>query len=172
VSTEIEQPYQGAFKGDTHYFALRVYIEDTDFGGVVYHANYLRFLERARSDMLREIGIDQRTAFEAGKGVYAVTEVHIRYRKPARLDDNLVIVSRLTELRSASCLISQQVMRGEDLLVHAIVKAALISPEGRPMRQPSEWVEKLERIRATPIQTFPNSGSNNTFRHKTTRRAR
>src|SRR6516225_3066502 len=102
MSTEIQKPYQGAFQGNAHYFALRVYIEDTDLGGVVYHANYLRFLERARSDLLRAAGIDQRGAIETGKGVYAVAEVHIKYCKPAKLDDQLVIVSLLDEVRGAS----------------------------------------------------------------------
>ena len=79
----IEKPYEGAFVGDAHHFALRVYIEDTDLGGVVYHANYIRFLERARSDLLRAAGIDQRAAIEKGEGVYAVAELRIKYIKPA-----------------------------------------------------------------------------------------
>src|SRR5260370_40643679 len=124
MSTEIETPYSGAFKGNARYFALRVYIEDTDLGGVVYHANYLRFLERARSDLPRSVGIDQRAAIESGKGIYAVAEVRIKYCKPARLDDELLIVIQLAEVRVASSLISQKIMREHDLLAHSTVTVA------------------------------------------------
>ena len=75
MNSETPEPYAGHFIGKTHYFALRVYFEDTDLGGVVYHANYLRFLERARSDLLRSLGINQREAIENGTGVYAVAAV-------------------------------------------------------------------------------------------------
>lgn len=148
MNTEVETPYEGAFKGSAHYFALRVYIEDTDLSGIVYYANYLRFLERARSDMLRSAGIDQRGAIESGVGVYAVAEMHIKYRKPARLDDELVVVTHLEEIRAVSCVISQKVMRGQDLLADATVTAAFLSPEGRPRRQPIEWVKKFKCIQA------------------------
>src|SRR5215471_17158366 len=124
MSREFEKPYEGAFVGNAHYFALRVYIEDTDLGGVVYHANYLRFLERARSDLLRSLGIDQRAAFENGEGIYAVTEMHIKYRRPARLEDELVIVSHVAEIRGASCVIEQKILRGHDLLAKATMTAA------------------------------------------------
>jgi len=147
MNTEIHKPYGGAFIGNLHYFALRVYIEDTDLGGVVYHANYLRFLERARSDMLKAAGIDQRAAIENRSGVYAVAEAHIKYRKPAKLDDELVVVSQLEEVRGVSCVISQKIMRGNDTLVLATVTAAFITLDGRPKRQPSEWVAKFKRIR-------------------------
>ncbi|MCY0634921.1 YbgC/FadM family acyl-CoA thioesterase, partial [Klebsiella pneumoniae] len=77
---------------------MRVYFEDTDLSGVVYHANYLRYMERARSDMLRVAGIDQRAAHEAGQGAYVVTDIGIRYAASARLDDDLVVTSRLIEV--------------------------------------------------------------------------
>src|SRR3546814_109842 len=89
VKAQLDQPYQGGFVGREHLFALRVYFEDTDLSGVVYHANYLRFMERARSDMLRAAGIDQRGAAESGDGVYAIADLGIRYMRPARLDDAL-----------------------------------------------------------------------------------
>ena len=147
MSMELEKPYQGAFKGHEHYFALRVYIEDTDLGGVVYHANYLRFLERARSDLLRSLGIDQRVAFENGEGIYAVTEMHIKYSRPARLEDELVIVSHVAEIRGASCVIEQKILRGHDILAKAMVTAAFLNSEGRPKRQPAEWVKKFELVK-------------------------
>ncbi len=141
-----DKPYEGAFLGKTHRFALRVYFEDTDTAGIVYYANYLRFMERARSDMLRAIGVDQRAALEGGEGVYAVAEAQIKYRRPAKLDDALVVVSRVQEVRAASCVIHQRVMRGEEILTDATVTAAFLSPEGRPRRQPREWVQSFERL--------------------------
>lgn len=147
MSRDIDRPYEGAFVGTTHRFALRVYFEDTDTAGVVYYANYLRFMERARSDMLRALGIDQRAALEAGEGVYAVAEVAIKYRQPAKLNDDLVIVTDLLEIRAATVLIHQRVMRGDEILTDATVTAAFISPEGRPRRQPRAWVETFERLK-------------------------
>jgi acyl-CoA thioester hydrolase len=143
---EIDKPYSGAFVGKAHRFALRVYFEDTDVAGIVYYANYLRFIERARSDMLRALGIDQRAALERGEGVYAVAEANIKYRSPAKLDDELVVVSRLREVRAASCVIHQRVMRGDEILADIVVTAAFLSREGRPKRQPREWVEIFERL--------------------------
>ena len=143
----IDTPYSGAWIGGTHHFALRVYFEDTDVAGIVYYANYLKFMERARSDMLRTAGIDQRAVLEAGQGVYVVAEANIKYRRPAKLDDELVVLSEVCEVRAASCLIHQRVMRGRDLLVDAIITAAFLSDEGRPKRQPREWVEAFERLR-------------------------
>ena len=142
-----DRPYEGAFHGNIHRFALRVYFEDTDTAGIVYYANYLRFMERARSDMLRAVGIDQRAALEAGDGVYAVAEVAIRYRAPAKLEDELVVVSEVREVRAASCVIQQRVMRGAQILTYATVTAAFLSPDGRPKRQPRAWVEKFERLK-------------------------
>lgn len=129
----------GRFQGREHDFAVHIYFEDTDFSGLVYHANYLRYMERARSDMLACVGIGQRAAFESGEGVYAVAELSIKYRAPARFDDDLTVVSSVEELRAASCVIHQRVMRGEERLTEAVVVAAFLSPDGRPRRQPEAW---------------------------------
>ena len=145
--SDVDHPYEGAFVGGTHHFALRVYFEDTDVAGLVYYANYLKFMERARSDMLRCAGVDQRAAIEGGEGVYVVAEANLRYRAPARLDDALVVLSEVREVRAASCLIQQRVMRGTDVLVEAMITAAFLSPEGRPKRQPRAWVEAYERLK-------------------------
>lgn len=141
-----DQPQTGRFAGAEHRFAVRVYFEDTDLSGVVYHANYLRWMERARSDMLRLAGIDQRAAHEAGEGAYAVAELAIRYRAPARLEDALVVASRLITLRPASCLIHQRVMRGDEILSDARVTAAFVAPSGRPRRQPAAWLAAFEPL--------------------------
>ena len=139
-------PADGVLRGGTHYFPLRVYFEDTDVAGIVYYANYLRFIERARSDMLRAIGVDQRAALEGGEGVYAVADLTVRYKAPARLGDDLIVVTEIDEIRAASVLIHQRVMRGEEILVDAMVTAAFLTPEGRPRRQPRAWVEQYQRL--------------------------
>ena len=141
-----DQPVEGRFDGKEHRFPVRVYFEDTDLSGVVYHANYLRYMERARSDMLRLAGIDQRGFQEAGEGAYAVSSIAIRYRRPARLDDPLVVVTRLTQVRAASVDIQQRVMRGAEILSDADVTAALVGASGRPKRQPLEWIEAFRRL--------------------------
>ena len=119
---------------------MRVYFEDTDFSGVVYHANYLRYFERARSDMLRVAGIDQAAAHAAGTGVYAVAAMDLKFRAPARFDDALLIRSRVTGVRGASCDIGQRAFQGKRLLCEAKVTAAFLSPLGRPARQPKDWL--------------------------------
>ncbi len=145
MSGAIDTPYQGAFLGRVHHFALRVYFEDTDVSGVVYHGNYLKYMERARSDMLRAAGIDQRGAIESGEGVYVVADLEIRYRASAKLDDDLVVLSEVLEVRAASCAIHQRVMRGTDVLSEARVTAAFVAG-GRPKRQPRAWVEIFQRL--------------------------
>ena len=142
----VPTPYQGHFDGTKHLFAVRVYFEDTDFSGVVYHARYLHFMERARSDMLACVGIDQRTVHAAGQGAYAVTEMHIKYRRPAHFDDALVVISTVEAVRAASCDIHQTVMRGDDMLTEAQVTAAFVSPDGKPRRQPAHWVAAFQLI--------------------------
>ena len=139
-------PYQGHFDGQRHLFAVRVYFEDTDFSGVVYHARYLHFMERARSDMLARVGIDQRVVHEAGEGAYAVTEMNIRYRRPAHFDDVLLVVSTVEAVRAASCDIHQTVMRNSEILTEARVTAAFVSPDGKPRRQPKHWVAAFQPI--------------------------
>ena len=140
------KPADGIMRGATHLFPLRVYFEDTDVAGIVYYANYLRFIERARSDMLRLIGIDQRAALESGEGVYVVAEVAVKYRAPAKLADELVVVTEIDEVRSASVLIHQRVMRWDEILADVRVTAAFLTPQGRPRRHPREWVETFERL--------------------------
>jgi acyl-CoA thioester hydrolase len=138
--TAFPPPPGGRFDGPLHHFALRAYFEDTDLSGVVYHANYLRWFERARSDMLRLLGIDQRAAFEAGEGAYAVSEISVRYRAPARLDDTVVIESRAVELGAASCRMAQRALREDGLvLAEATLRVGFVGPDGRPRRQPAAW---------------------------------
>ena len=144
TSSLLDTPYRGGFEGRAHRFALTVYFEDTDTAGIVYYANYLKFMERARSDFLRCVGIDQRAAIEAQTGVYAVADVTIKYRRPAKLGDDLVIVSTVRLVRAASVVIHQEVRRGAETLTEATVTAAFLTRDGRPTRQPKDWVAKFE----------------------------
>lgn len=144
--SDVDTPYRGGFVGPEHRFALTVYFEDTDTAGVVYYANYLKFMERARSDMIRAVGVDQSAALRADGSAYFVTHVNIRYRSPARLGDDLVVVSTVEAVRAASVDIHQRVMRGQEILSDARVTAAFLDRDGRPQRQPRDWVERFKTI--------------------------
>ena len=146
MTRELDRPYRGGFSGAEHRFALTVYFEDTDTAGVVYYANYLKFMERARSDMIRAVGVDQSEMLRGDGSAYFVTEVAIRYHKPARLGDDLLVVSAVEQVRAASVDIHQRVMRSSELLTDARVTAAFLDREGRPRRQPKDWVEKFREI--------------------------
>lgn len=137
-------PPGGVFDGSRHLYAVRVYYEDTDLSGITYHANYLRWFERARSDLLRLLKIDQRDAIEAGArgedgGAYAVSEINLKYLRPAKLDDDVVIETTCTELGAASCRMHQIATRDGEPLCEASLRVGFISLDGRPRRQPAEW---------------------------------
>lgn len=141
-------PPGGILVGARHLYAVRVYYEDTDLSGITYHANYLRWFERARSDLLRLLGIDQRAAIETGEGAYALSEVNLRYLRPAKLDDDVAIETRCTELGAASCRMHQIARRGGDDLCEAHLRVGFITLDGRPRRQPAPW--------RAAFQTFMN----------------
>lgn len=145
-ASTLDTPYRGGFAGNEHHFALTVYFEDTDAYGIVYYANYLKYMERARSDMIRAVGVDQFAELERSGSAYAVVEVDIRYRRPGRLGDDLVVVSTVDDVRASSVHIQQRVMRGTEMLTDARLVAAFLDGEGRPKRQPREWVEKFKGI--------------------------
>src|SRR3954452_14917312 len=142
----LDVPYRGGFVGNEHRFALSVYFEDTDAYGIVYYANYLKFMERARSDMIRAVGVDQAAELKRSGSAYAVVEVDIKYRRPGRLGDDLQVVSQVDQVRASSVDIHQRVMRGAELLTNARVTAAFLDGTGRPRRQPSDWVKKFKAI--------------------------
>ena len=134
----------GELKDGRHTQVIRVYYEDTDFTGIVYHANYLRYMERGRTNYLRLIGADHRLLFEqteveAPGFAFVVRAMSIDFIKPARMDDILHVVSDPVEVKGASVTIRQKVLRGEELLVEAQVKVAFISggrakPIPKPLR--------------------------------------
>jgi acyl-CoA thioester hydrolase len=142
----LDMPYRGGFVGPEHRFALTVYFEDTDAYGVVYYANYLKFMERARSDMIRAAGVDQTAELARSGSAYVVVEVAIKYRRPGRLGDDLLVVSTVEQVRASSVDIHQRVMRGAELLTDARLTAAFLDGTGRPRRQPRDWVEKFTAI--------------------------
>lgn len=132
---------------ETFTFPVRVYWEDTDAGGVVYYASYLRFLERARSEWLRSLGIDQAALLRDERLQFVVVEANIRYHRPARFDDELVVSVRLEERRGASVVFQQEIRRGAqrgELLISASIRAACLASDGlRPRPLPAALAAQL-----------------------------
>lgn len=132
----------GEIRNGRHHMTVRVYYEDTDFTGIVYHANYLRFMERGRTNYLRLIGADQRGLFEQAQEeapgfAFVVRQMSMNFRKPAKMDDVLEIVTECAEVKGASVIMAQRVMRGEELLLDAQVQVAFISGgKARPIPKP------------------------------------
>ena len=128
-----------------HRLAIRVYYEDTDFSGVVYHANYLRFLERGRTELLRATGIDQSMLHDVARGfAFVVRRMVIDYLRPARMDDLIDVETASREVRGASLQLAQRILRDGEVLVTAEVQVAAVS-SGRPVRIPDGL-----RARLTP----------------------
>lgn len=141
--TEVS-PTSGVFVGREHHLPVRIYYEDTDFTGVVYHGNYLRYFERGRSDFLRLAGISHSELLEDGSPTaFVVTRMEIDFKRAARIDDALTVVTRYDEVKGVRLLVSQSILRGEELIATAQVTAACISLDGRPKRPPQNMVEKL-----------------------------
>ena len=127
----------GASRSDTHVFPIRVYFEDTDFSGVVYHANFLKFCERGRTDFVRLLGIHHQSLANPENGeasVFVVRRIEIDYLKPGRLDDVLEVITRCSEIGGASLTLSQEVKRGEAVLARAKVVVVLVASSGKPQR--------------------------------------
>ena len=121
-----------------HSISIRVYYEDTDFSGVVYHASYLRFFERGRTELLRSAGVDQSMLLKDGEGLgFAVRRMTIDWLKPARMDDVLCVETRTLSVRGATLDLAQRILRGEEELITATVLVAALSG-GRPVRIPDE----------------------------------
>jgi len=129
---------------NTHRLPVRVYWEDTDAGGVVYHASYLRFMERGRTELLRECGIDQSTILAERGLTFVVARMEIDFRKPGRIDDQLVVETAIAEMGRGSLRLAQTVMRGADVLAEAEVVCAVLShATGKSARIPPDLKAKL-----------------------------
>jgi acyl-CoA thioester hydrolase len=132
----------GEIRNGRHTMRVRVYYEDTDFTGLVYHASYLRFMERGRTNYLRLLGADQRalfeqTATETPGFAFVVRSMQLEFLKPARMDDVLDVVTTTVEVRGASVVLAQKIVRGDDVLLDATVRVAFISGgRARPIPKP------------------------------------
>src|SRR5271155_1358526 len=141
----------GEIRDGRHVLTVRVYYEDTDFTGIVYHANYLRYMERGRTNYLRLIGADHRALFEATEKeapgfAFVVRSMTLDYLRPARMDDILNVVTEPEEVKGASITLRQRVMRGEELLVEAHVRVAFISGgRARPIPKPLRLAMKHDQ---------------------------
>lgn len=136
-------PSSGQFQDGVHHFPLRVYYEDTDAGGIVYHSVYLQYAERARTEMLRLAGFDQTDLLVQEGVMVVVRRCTLSYEKPARLDDALVIKSRLDVPSGARMHFTQDIYRGDTLLVRVTAEVAFCTPQGRPTRAPKRLMEKF-----------------------------
>jgi acyl-CoA thioester hydrolase len=144
-------PLDGEIRDGKHHQQVRVYYEDTDFSGIVYHASYLRFMERGRTNYLRLIGADHRALFEQAQAeapgfAFVVVHMDIAFRRPAFMDDVLDIVTSPREVKGASITLHQQVKRGEDLLIDAKVQVAFVSGgRARPIPKPLRIAMKADQ---------------------------
>ncbi len=138
----------GRLEGSKHVLPVRVYYEDTDFTGIVYHGAYVRFFERGRSDFLRLLGIHHAELKAGADGqslAFAVRTMSLDFRKPATIDDMLEVKTQLVEQKGARIVLSQEINRGPDLLVRAEVVVAVITSEGRATRLPGHLAERLSQ---------------------------
>jgi len=142
--TDALLPSPGRFEGREHQLAVRVYYEDTDFTGVVYHANHVRYFERGRSDYLRLIGAGHAELLaRPDPCAFVVTRLSIEYERAARIDDALVVRTTWDTLKGPRMYISQRLTRGEATIATAALEAACITADGRPRRPPPDLVERL-----------------------------
>lgn len=141
----MSEPPGGRIEGRVHIFPLRVYYEDTDFSGFVYHAGYLRFMERGRSEFLRMSGIGHQQLLNAADPMFwTVRKIAITYLRPAHIEDALQVHSGVAALSGARMLLDQWMTRGAERLTEAVVEVCLISAAGRPRRIPDAIRKAME----------------------------
>ena len=128
-----------------HRLAVRVYYEDTDFAGIVYHANHLKFFERGRTEALRDAGVDQTRLREAHGLVFVVARMDVRWRRPARFDDLLTIETRVDHVGAAALDLTQRALLGETVCAEAAVRCGAMTLDGRVARMPAETRAALLR---------------------------
>ena len=148
MSAPIPHQLGGHLADGVHVLPLRVYYEDTDAAGIVYYANWLRFLERGRTELLRLLGQQHRALHEARGINWVVRRCTIDYLKPARLDDVIEVLTSCGEPRGASLDMMQQARRNGETLVHAELLVACMGPQGRPVRLPTEVRHALATVAA------------------------
>lgn len=143
-------PFDGEIRDGRHYMQVRVFYEDTDFSSAVYHASYLRFMERGRTNFLRLLGTDQRGLFEDAQGeasgfAFVVRSMHLDFLKPAFMDDVLDVITMPQEVRGASITLLQQCKRGRELLVEASVRVAFVA-DGKAQRIPRGLRDAMTKV--------------------------
>ena len=140
-----DAPTAGRFEGRVHLLPVRVYYEDTDFTGLVYHGNYVRYFERGRSDFLREVGVSHSDLLAGDSPTaFVITRMEIDFRLPARIDDALLVNTTYDSVRGPRLFITQQITRDDALIAQAVVEAACISLDGRPRKPPPGLVDRLK----------------------------
>jgi acyl-CoA thioester hydrolase len=140
-----DRPTSGRFEGQTHLLPVRVYYEDTDFSGIVYHANYLRFLERGRTDFLRVAGVDQGALWSgADKIAFVVYRMSLDFLKPAKVDDALIVETRFSAKGGVRLIGDQAITRGAETLLRATVEVVGIDGQGRPRKPPKALAAALQ----------------------------
>lgn len=138
-------PSMGYFDGRQHFYPIRVFYEDTDFSGVVYYANYLRFLERARSSFFRLAGVGHAELLERDVPLaFVIRKINLDYKRSAKIDDVLSVMTTYDSFKGARLMVTQKIFRGDALLLTADSEAACIDLDGRPKRAPKEMMEKLK----------------------------
>ncbi len=125
-----------------HHHTVKIYYEDTDAGGVVYYANYLRYMERARTELLSERGLDV-AAYHAKGYLFAVVNIDVQYKKPAALGDVIDVLTEVENITTVTITLHHRISRGEDVLVEANVRLACIGKDGKPQRLPAEMTVLL-----------------------------
>ncbi len=126
---------------------IRVYIEDTDAGGIVYHVNYLKFMERARTEFIRQFGFGKAALGGNNLAIFVVTDAQLKYRSPAQLDDQIVATASLASLRKASLVFEQKIWRGDELLCQGEIKVACVHHQSlRATRIPAELYQALAQV--------------------------
>jgi acyl-CoA thioester hydrolase len=133
----------GHFHGKIHILPISVYYEDTDLSGVVYHANYLRYMERGRTEFFRTAGISRANLDDEEPSAWAIRRIAVDYHRPARLDDQIEVRSRLTAVSGVRMHVTQTVFSGEMLLVEARIEACMITLTGKLRRLPKKVLETL-----------------------------
>jgi acyl-CoA thioester hydrolase len=148
-------PNAGRFQGRIHHLPVRVYYEDTDFSGIVYHANYLRFFERGRSDFLRIAGIHHNElAAAADPTAFAVNKMELDFLKAARIDDALLVKTAFETMRGPRIFISQTLEKAGEILVTAKVQVCCISLTGRAKKPPAVLLERLKPFLEPSASSF------------------
>ncbi len=142
-------PHSGVIKDREHVLPIRVYYEDTDAGGIVYYANYLKYMERGRSDMLRQLQIDQGDMLkflEPDDVKFVVIRAEVDYVKPAGLDDEITVHTTISKVGKASLTLKQDVRREKETLARGVIRAAALNKDNKPAKLPKRVADKLKQV--------------------------